>query len=323
MHASSLCPPRLRSLLAATTLVLAGCPSPEGDPPPASVDTEAPTDTSSTGSGSADVDGSGTDPGSSSGSGSDSTGVDEPATPSAGCGTPPTETGTVELTLEVDGIDREVWLKIPGSYTGEDPLPLFFNWHGAGNSAMQATTWLGVPSPGASTALHVYPQGLGDPAGWSDQDLALFDTLAQHMADEYCVDLAKLYSIGYSAGGGFSNFLACHRGQYLAGMALVAFGFGYPEDYFASIECPSVPSLFLYGLTDSWAGYSDESRDWLLETNGCTDESTRLEDPNLPETMVCDDYSDCEDPVRICYHFGGHEWPSTPAQTVIWGFFDP
>jgi poly(3-hydroxybutyrate) depolymerase len=241
--------------------------------------------------------------------------------PSSGCGAPVAETGLVELNLSVNGQDRQVWIKIPANYSAEEPLALFFNWHGAGNDAMQAATWLGVPSVGAESALHVYPQGLGDPAGWDGGDLMLFDALIETIEADYCVDTNKRYSIGYSAGGGFSNFLACHRSEQLAAMSVVSFGMAWPDEYYEGLDCPSLPMMYMYGLSDSWASVSEDSRQWLLETNGCANVYEAVEHPGLPTTMSCFDYKDCENPVRFCFHEGGHEWPSTPAQVIHWDFF--
>jgi polyhydroxybutyrate depolymerase len=74
----------------------------------------------------------------------------------------PAEAGTVDRTLEHDGLTREYRLTVPAGYDGTEPVPLVLNLHGFEGSAAGHDDTTGVPeAAGERGWLVVSPQGSG------------------------------------------------------------------------------------------------------------------------------------------------------------------
>lgn len=59
---------------------------------------------------------------------------------------------------------------------------------------------------------------------WSETsaDLTFFDQMRDAMEKQYCIDHHHVFSYGFSAGGAFTNLLACERGDVLRARAAIA-----------------------------------------------------------------------------------------------------
>jgi polyhydroxybutyrate depolymerase len=81
----------------------------------------------------------------------------------------------------------------------------------------------------------VYPQGLGDPgrASWAIEgrindgvdDLRYTTDLLDDLQRRLCVDPARIYAGGFSAGGGMANWLACELAGRIAAFVTISGGF--------------------------------------------------------------------------------------------------
>src|SRR5204862_4895290 len=83
---------------------------------------------------------------------------------------------------------------------------------------------LEIEGPAGEEAVIVSPSGVDgrwvvDAAG---ADVALFDDLLRTLGDELCLDPARVFSYGFSAGARMTTLLACIRGTQLRGVAPVA-----------------------------------------------------------------------------------------------------
>ena len=144
--------------------------------------------------------------------------------------------------VRVGGVHRTFLVARIRDHEGESgDLPLVLVWHGSGgNGASERRAWngafgdLSLEATIGEGARVVYPDGLThldcwgrtcwdrDPAG---RDVKFFDVLVGALAESYCVDPARVFSIGHSRGGRFVEVLACNRAkQHLAFASIGAGG---------------------------------------------------------------------------------------------------
>lgn len=194
------------------------------------------------------------------------------------------DAGTCEVgELRVDGVRRTYLVGRLGGYDcSASNVPLVLYWHGSGaNGASDRRavneTFAGLElerTIGAS-ALVVYPDGLEHPdcggrTCWerdpSGRDVRFFDALVPHLAERYCVDPERVFSIGHSRGGRFVEVLACHRAGAHVAVAMIAAGPDNVDD------CPgSLPVWLSHGVDDEVIAFrhGEAHRDAWAERNGC------------------------------------------------------
>ena len=108
---------------------------------------------------------------------------------------------TIDGTIMHDNLERSYILYVPANYTGDEPVPLIFNFHGYTSNAEQQMGY-GDFRPIADTAgfIVVHPQGSllngtthwnvgGWTVGSTADDVGFTETLLDHLADEYNIDL--------------------------------------------------------------------------------------------------------------------------------------
>jgi polyhydroxybutyrate depolymerase len=160
--------------------------------------------------------------------------VDVPV-PSAGCGqAPPTAPGTsaqgsvaVAPATDEGATTRTYWVHVPPGYAASRPTPLVLVFHGGGGTALGTERSSGFSSLADQHGfLVVYPQGLAHDelgAGYTTwaatgpldsvlngvDDLLFVSNLLDALQRRYCVDPARIYATGFSAGGAMTAFLTC------------------------------------------------------------------------------------------------------------------
>ena len=150
--------------------------------------------------------------------------------------TPTTNTtGLFTQTLSHDGITREYVIYVPDSYDGTSAVPLMLNFHGYGGIADQYLKYADMrPLADTENFILVYPQGTlldGDPH-WnsgleSDEnksdadDFGFVEALINEISSNYNIDLARVYSCGYSNGAFFTYALACYHSDKIAAIGLL------------------------------------------------------------------------------------------------------
>jgi len=213
-------------------------------------------------------------------------------------------------------------------------LPLILAWHGSGgNGASFRANMnddfedLDFEATVAGRALVVYPDGIehGDCRGrtcWDREpdgyDTAFFDALVAQLADDYCVDTSRVFSVGHSRGGRFVEVLACHRSDSHVAVASISAGDGNVE------ACPgNVPIWLTHAHDDATIGFDqgENHRDAWAERNGCD----AIADPATFPDDACTTLSGCGDtPVVWCPtnepEWDGHAIPEI-ADEEIWAFF--
>ncbi len=172
------------------------------------------------------------------GTGSDSSGsaqpttslVDRPAPPLRPVGEPSgtcPELGAGLRPMTSAGYDREVLLLTPPS--PKPGLPVLFVWHGLGATARSMVPRLGLRELAAQGVIVVVPQAHPEAdIGWgwtrAREDLVLFDDLRACLDRDLGVDLDRVVTSGFSAGGLWSTYLLFHRADSLATAVIMSGG---------------------------------------------------------------------------------------------------
>ena len=142
--------------------------------------------------------------------------------------------------IDSGGLTRRYILHIPPSYSdtgGADATPLVLLFHGWGGNAGEIARYTGLTAKADRAGfIAVMPQGLatrnvrephwntpwlrlepGDP-----DHVAFIDDLLDALEAQLCIDSARVFSTGFSNGGGLSVRLACDLSDRIAAIAPVA-----------------------------------------------------------------------------------------------------
>ena len=112
-----------------------------------------------------------------------------------------------QLTLTHDGIIREYYVSYPDSAT--EPCPLVINMHGFGSNALEQLYYSEMDNValGMNIAV-VYPEGISNAwnvgAIWNisnANDIGFISALIDSVADDFNIDLDRVYACGMSNGG--------------------------------------------------------------------------------------------------------------------------
>ena len=152
-----------------------------------------------------------------------------PVRPSSGCPGPnPSASGAATETIAVAGAQRTYRRYLP-EHTDDRPSPVVIDLHGTTLNIDQQVAISAFEAVAArETFIVLTPQGAGTPATWdSTEDAANVDVqFITSMLDEVeataCVDTARVYVDGLSAGGLLASALACLRGDRIAAVGLVS-----------------------------------------------------------------------------------------------------
>jgi polyhydroxybutyrate depolymerase len=226
-------------------------------------------------------------------------------------------------------------LRMPPS-AGPAPPALVLNLHGyPGSGLIEETSTQMTPVATARGFVLVYPDALGGAfgQGWSvgggffngggRDDVAFFRALIEDVGERTCVDLARVFVTGHSAGGFMTYRLACELSDVLTAVAPVAGAFVYDP----STCRPSRPisMLHIHGTADTRVPYDASSpvmqppgghitpaRDSIrryAEAVGCA--GTTRPGFSLSD-WACETYEGCPENVEVtfCTVTGmGHVWP--------------
>ncbi|MGB0850394.1 MAG: T9SS type A sorting domain-containing protein [Bacteroidia bacterium] len=243
---------------------------------------------------------------------------------------------------------------IPANYTGKKAVPIVLNFHGLTMSATVQME-LGDFRSIADTAgfLIIHPQGLvhngqthwnigGITKGSQVDDLGFVNRLLDTLIKEYNVDTIRIYSTGYSNGGGMSHLLACQLSDRIAAIASVAGTMTF-EVYDSCNAQRPVPVLQIHGTNDQSSKYDGSTwgkkvvdvLNYWARSNNCTNDTTWSNLPNKDTTdnstvqkLVYNKCDDCSNVVHYKIINGSHSWPGSrwanndiSSSEVIWEFF--
>lgn len=162
--------------------------------------------------------------------------------------------------ISTNGGNRVYDLHIP-DVEGSDALPLVIALHGSGDSGPGFKKGAGLDREADRRGfLAAYPTASG--VNWAEgcnctrpdldgvDDVGFIDSVIEHVSSQHPVDENRIYVIGFSQGGLFSQRLACQRSTTFAGVATVAGMMSIP----VSLACqpPGSPDMMLlHGEADT------------------------------------------------------------------------
>ncbi len=241
---------------------------------------------------------------------------------SAGCGQA-TSLQSGAATIDVGGTTRDYILDIPDGYDPSQPYKLIWGLHWRGGSMSDVATggtvglgdYYGLKDLAQGSVIFVSPDGIDD--GWANsggRDIEFFRALLDRLEGELCIDLDRIFSVGFSFGGMMSFALACDMADVFRAIAPLSgalySGCGNGTEPIAMWGAHGL-SDNVVPIDDGRAGLAE-----VLERNHCSDQSM----PTTPDTCV--EYQGCDEgyPVTWCEFDGGHgpqRWQVDP----IWEFF--
>lgn len=237
--------------------------------------------------------------------------------------------------FEYEGRQREYVVYLPQDF--QPNLPVVFGFHGYRQGSNFISYSLLHEVADTAGFITIYPQsnpywntGLLYP-GYPTIDTtvndvgfisALIDTLHAH----YAIDIRRIYSCGFSHGGGMTNVLSGELSNRFAAVASVA---GLYNDNSALRYDPvrPFPILHIHGTEDiieTWDGSKanlwsvDSTINYKLEKNGCSLPGDTVLLPDLDKTDGCTvekiSYTNCSGEGQLIFYKiqgGGHSWPSS------------
>jgi hypothetical protein len=126
--------------------------------------------------------------------------------------------------------NRGFAMRLPDDYDKDKPYPLIFGFHWNGGNAKEVDTGgsngynmahFGLQKLSNNGAIFVAPDGLN--GGWANSgggDLKFVDDMVELIEANYCVDKTRLFTNGFSYGGGMSYAIACARAKIFRGAAI-------------------------------------------------------------------------------------------------------
>ena len=284
----------------------------------------------------------------------------------------PQAAGDFVQTIDSGGLTRRYMLHIPPSYSdtgGADATPLVLLFHGWSGNAKWIAEYTGLPAKADRAGfIAVMPQGLATrnipephwnfttlgPHGPGDpDDVAFIDDLLDALESELCIDSARVFSTGFSAGAHLSVRLACDLSDRIAAIAPVSGVYFPPFNPFHMPEpgCLStqpVPVIAFHGTADKGVPFEGSSEDgrpsigdehipgWAAH-NGCA--SVPME-KQVTQNVRLVRYQDCDEDATVELYVidgGGHQWPDATfeaepqnfgsatheisANDLMWDFF--
>ncbi|MEX2237618.1 MAG: hypothetical protein WEB00_08795 [Dehalococcoidia bacterium] len=230
------------------------------------------------------------------------------------CGQPQ-QPGPSQISLEVDGVSRSYQVYVPTTYDPGRRAAILLNFHGAGGSGEEQAAYSGVfsvadlggfivASPDADPATRTWDLSGGE------ADLNFVIAVIADVNRRLCVDVGRLFAMGFSDGASFSNELACEGFRFTA-IAIVSGG-GSAQNcrpakemdviIFHGIDDPILP--FNGIQPDIWA------RDWA-RLNNCDDIPVVEE---IAMAIEITRYVGCPDLGNVVFYQvngGGHTWPGS------------
>ncbi|KAI4141162.1 MAG: hypothetical protein LQ340_007710 [Diploschistes diacapsis] len=241
---------------------------------------------------------------------------------------------------------REYILDLPQSWKVEQPSPLIIAFHGKNQENLEFRKQTQLSEHHFNNeAIVAYPQAIdkqwtGDPASpplSQIDDIKFAGHLIEHVTQIFCVDMRRIYAVGFSNGGGLTQLLACDPtvSSKLAAVAIASGAFYLDESLKEPLfgHCTPahtpLPAMEFHGTKDPVIHYHGKGTpdgqtfdiaNWgptWAERNGCQagqeSENTMLFG-NLVERMAWKCGSSKDTVLHYCIQDFGHGWPSAQKQ---------
>lgn len=125
---------------------------------------------------------------------------------------------TKPRSLTSSGKSRGYGVHLPGNYDKAKQYPVIFGFHGSSSIGLFFEVDTGLDDAKyTGDKIMVYPNGLGGAWGGAsyskstvEEDLQFVWDILVDLRQNFCVDSARIYATGLSAGGGFVDTIACN-----------------------------------------------------------------------------------------------------------------
>ncbi len=253
--------------------------------------------------------------------------------------------GDMEMTLEIEGVEREYFVHIPQGYNSEELFPVVFVLHGGGGNAERTGKFTGFTElSDKEKFIVVYPQGYD--RHWNDgrsdikskayeeniNDILFFDEMIDALALLFKIDAGRIYVTGISNGAMMSFRLACELSDKITAIAAVSGSI--PEDIADTCE-PEKPVsvLVINGVEDELVPFDgghvkvfnktrgkviptlETIEKWVLH-NKCPVKPTAVFEINTEKDdgmkVLVQEYKNKDTGVAVVLYRiegGGHTWP--------------
>lgn len=140
--------------------------------------------------------------------------------------------GDFDLMISVGSTMRRYLMHVPAKYDGKTPMPMVIDWHPLTQTADYEKGASGYATLGDSEGfVTLFPDGIDN--AWNIgpcctmsrmvDDLGFARALVEKMRSDGCIDMKRVYSVGYSMGGGMSHYLGCNAADIFAAISPAAF----------------------------------------------------------------------------------------------------
>ena len=135
---------------------------------------------------------------------------------------------TATFTVEVGGGQRGALIQLPADYRSDRPFPLLLSLHPFVVDPVAWEQYSHLADDGARRGYIVAsPRGSEPGPRWSvpggvqtaADDFAFVDALIDQLSDQYCVNPARVFAAGFSAGAAMATALGCERADRFAAIA--------------------------------------------------------------------------------------------------------
>jgi len=256
-----------------------------------------------------------------------------------------------EMTIQVNGVDRQYTLYEPQGHNTLFQWPVVFNFHGFyATAASQINISQMYFVADTSKFFIVYPQGLpvedlifgGTGPGWNvpgnyaapHDDIDFIHKIIKELIahPDFTIDTNRLYAAGNSNGGEMAFYLACALSERIASCAGVAAQMAYiMMDFICTPDRP-VSTLQMLGTEDPFFPVDGDeffpplegASEYWASINNCDSIPTITFLPDLDpgdgSTVTLKDYDFCFNGYEVlCYRIegGGHTWPGGGQPTGV------
>lgn len=275
------------------------------------------------------------------------------------------------LTIQVGDVERTYRLFVPTTYDENTPAPLILAFHPAGGDGASMARLTGfnylAETAGVIIAYPEGPQGYWDygvgTEEWANtspinDDVTFVDVLLDQLLNDYTIESAQIYAIGFSNGARMAFRVGCEFSDRISKIAAVAATISTE----VTNACPTdarVSVMYMHGTGDSvtpWAGKplfdeggnlisyalsAPDTVNFWLEQNACPMDVpiTDMPDGNVDDEITVRQavFEDCEEGHSVVFYAvigGEHAWeggvfnltpddyqPSASATEYVWEFF--
>ncbi|OAA52558.1 hypothetical protein BBO_00399 [Beauveria brongniartii RCEF 3172] len=159
--------------------------------------------------------------------------------------------------FNVSGLWRAFRTYTPEHYDRNIPQPLIMAFHGTGKYHWDFAQQSRFSKPYINPNMMRSWYGATNVEMWAD-DFKFTEMALEHLMNNYCIDVDRVYLVGHTGGGGFANILACDPrfSRHFAAMALMGPTLyrDLDDDYCKDARLP-MPILEAHGLEDPTSPY--------------------------------------------------------------------